>query len=64
MTDTIEEESSDPSFESMGLSEQLLDAVHAMGWVSPTPVQSECFSKALSGADLIVQSRTGTASSP
>ena len=60
MTDTIEEESSDPSFESMGLSEQLLDAVHAMGWVSPTPVQSECFSKALSGADLIVQSRTGT----
>ncbi len=60
MTDTIEESTDDPSFESMGLSEQLMSAVQEMGWVSPTLVQSECFSKALSGSDLIVQSRTGT----
>ena len=49
-----------PGFDSLGLGAPVLAAIADMGWEVPTPVQSECYPKIVSGSDLIVQSRTGT----
>ena len=48
------------SFESLGLSNQLLRAVRHAGWENPTPIQSEAIPAALSGRDLIACAQTGT----
>ena len=48
------------TFESLGISRPTLDAIAAMGWDDPTPVQAESFAPAVAGEDLMVQARTGT----
>ncbi len=63
MTETIQtpsETEAEPTFEALGLSPELMRAIEEIGWESPTPVQAQCFPLAVSGRDLIVQSRTGT----
>ena len=49
-----------PSFRSLGICDEVMEAIDGMGWEFPTPVQSECYAKVVAGSDLIVQSRTGT----
>ena len=48
------------SFQDLGLSETTLESLAAMKYENPTPVQQQAIPLALSGKDLVVQSRTGT----
>ncbi len=48
------------SFESLGLSHELLRAIRKLGWESPTLVQQELIPLALAGRDVLGQSQTGT----
>jgi ATP-dependent RNA helicase RhlE len=48
------------SFRDLGLSEEVLHGVHAMGYVDPTPIQLRSFPVILSGRDLIASAQTGT----
>lgn len=48
------------SFSSLGLSEVLVDAVHAAGYQQPTPVQQQAIPAVLDGDDLMVAAQTGT----
>jgi len=50
----------DRSFAALDLSAQTLASLEAMGYKTPTDVQLETIPRALSGEDLVVQSRTGT----
>ncbi len=48
-------------FDDLGLSEQMLNAIKAKGFESPTQIQSLCIPKLLDGSgDIIAQSQTGT----
>jgi ATP-dependent RNA helicase DeaD len=60
MSETPEETEGATTFEELGLSEQVLEALEEMGWESPTPVQRDSYPLAIEGHDIIVQSRTGT----
>jgi ATP-dependent RNA helicase DeaD len=44
----------------MGLSPAILEALARMGYTAPTDVQAEAIPLAMSGRDLMIQSRTGT----
>lgn len=48
------------TFTSLGLSQDLLEAVKFAGYASPTPVQEMVIPLVLKGQDLIAQARTGT----
>lgn len=48
------------SFATLGLSENALEAVASLGYVSPTPVQEQAIPLVLSGADIIAAAKTGT----
>jgi len=48
------------SFTSFGLSEPIMDAVRAVGYTTPTPIQSLAILPALAGRDLIASAQTGT----
>src|SRR5215470_9564252 len=48
------------SFAALELSAETLASLEAMGYRAPTDVQFETIPKALTGKDLVVQSRTGT----
>jgi ATP-dependent RNA helicase RhlE len=48
------------SFESLGLSPELLNAVAREGYVEPTPVQAEAIPFVLEGRDLLAGAQTGT----
>ena len=50
----------DRSFAALDLSAQTLASLDAMGYKAPTDVQSETIPRAITGKDLVVQSRTGT----
>ena len=54
------EEEGTPTFEDLGLSQEVLSALKEMGWETPTPVQRDTYPLAIAGHDIIVQSRTGT----
>jgi len=47
-------------FSSLGLTEDMLEAVRIAGYETPSPVQQKAIPCILMGKDLIVQSRTGT----
>ena len=47
-------------FSSLGLTEDLLEAVRIAGYETPSPVQQKAIPFILMGKDLIVQARTGT----
>ncbi|KAK9923986.1 hypothetical protein M0R45_032377 [Rubus argutus] len=48
------------SFKSLGLCDQLLEAVDELQWKSPTPIQVETIPHALQGKDLIALAQTGS----
>lgn len=48
------------TFESLSLSEQTLQALKAMGFEEPTPIQAAAIPELLTGIDLIGQAKTGT----
>jgi len=50
----------DRSFAALDLSAQTLASLEAMGYKVPTDVQTETIPRAITGKDLVVQSRTGT----
>jgi ATP-dependent RNA helicase DeaD len=50
----------DRSFAALDLSAQTLASLEAMGYKAPTDVQFETIPRAITGKDLVVQSRTGT----
>lgn len=47
-------------FSSLGLSPELVETVHQMGYEAPTQVQSAVIPLMLSGQDVLAQSKTGT----
>jgi superfamily II DNA/RNA helicase len=49
-----------PSFESLGLSADIVSALTAAGYQVPTPVQQRAIPAALAGRDLLVSSPTGS----
>src|SRR5438874_9964640 len=52
--------SSPGSFATLGLQRELADAVAALGYEEPTPVQRETIPLMLEGRDLLAQAATGT----
>ncbi len=48
------------SFESLGLSEQVLQAVREAGYSTPTPIQQQAIPSVLKGRDVIGLAQTGT----
>ncbi len=49
-----------PTFKTLGLQRELTDAVTALGYEEPTPVQRETIPLLLEGRDLLGQAETGT----
>ena len=47
-------------FENLGLNDKLLQAVRALGYESPTPIQEEAIPHVLSGQDVVGCAQTGT----
>ncbi len=48
------------SFETLGLAEPLLRAVHEQGYTTPTPIQAQAIPAVLQGGDLLGGAQTGT----
>ena len=48
------------SFAELGLNEQILAGVKALGFTEPTPVQAQAIPVALSGRDVVASAQTGT----
>jgi ATP-dependent RNA helicase RhlE len=48
------------AFMALGLSPEIASGVHAMGFVTPTPIQAQAIPLALQGRDLIGSAQTGT----
>ncbi len=48
------------TFESLGLAEPLVRAVHEQGYTTPTPIQTQAIPMVLSGSDLLAGAQTGT----
>src|SRR5687767_12465048 len=48
------------SFETLGLTPELLRAVKAQGYTEPTPVQAEAIPHVLAGRDVLAGAQTGT----
>jgi len=48
------------SFSTLGLSKPVLDAVQALGYETPTPIQAQCIPLMLAGRDVIGSAQTGT----
>src|SRR5712691_8746455 len=48
------------SFDALNLAAETLAALDAKGYKAPTDVQQETIPRAMTGRDLVVQSRTGT----
>jgi ATP-dependent RNA helicase RhlE len=48
------------SFDSLGLSAELLRAVHDQGYTEPTPIQTKAIPLILSGRDIMAGAQTGT----
>ncbi|SAK66870.1 DEAD/DEAH box helicase [Caballeronia hypogeia] len=58
--DAPAEKPAGPTFESLGLSAEIVSALTAAGYQSPTPVQQRAIPAALAGRDLLVSSPTGS----
>ena len=48
------------SFDTLGLAEPLLRAVHETGYTTPTPIQAQAIPAVLTGGDLMGGAQTGT----
>src|ERR1043166_4267891 len=53
-------ESGSDGFAALGLAQPLLDALTALGYEDPTPIQREAIGPLLAGRDLLGQAATGT----
>ena len=53
-------DASDPTFADLGLRPELLQALTALGYEEPTPIQRESIAPLLAGRDLLGQAATGT----
>src|SRR3954466_681780 len=51
---------SDPTFDDLGLRPELLQALSALGYEEPTPIQQEAIPPLVEGRDLLGQAATGT----
>ncbi|HJL15714.1 MAG TPA: DEAD/DEAH box helicase [Sandaracinaceae bacterium LLY-WYZ-13_1] len=60
MNDQSQQDDDAPSFDDLGLSDEVRRAIDEMGFAEPTPVQAATVGPAREGHDLIVQARTGT----
>jgi ATP-dependent RNA helicase DeaD len=49
-----------PTFAELGLSQEILDAVHDLGYESPSPIQEQAIPPLLTGSDVIGQAQTGS----
>lgn len=49
-----------PPFQQLGLSDDLVSAVHAAGYREPTPIQRQTIPHLLAGRDVLGQAQTGT----
>jgi ATP-dependent RNA helicase DeaD len=49
-----------PGFAELGLAAELLEALRALGYETPSPIQAQAIPQLLAGADLIGQAQTGT----
>ena len=47
-------------FAELGLNEQILEGVEALGFTVPIPVQSKAIPEVLAGRDIIASAQTGT----
>lgn len=47
-------------FKQLGISQDLLEAVNAMGFTEPSPIQAQAIPHAMQGKDVIGQAQTGT----
>jgi ATP-dependent RNA helicase DeaD len=56
----VSDDSPVPRFSELGLSKPLLDALAAVGYESPSPIQAQTIPVLLSGSDLLGQAQTGT----
>jgi superfamily II DNA/RNA helicase len=52
--------STETSFEILGLAPHVCEALHALGWVHPTPVQAQALVPVLQGRDVLVTAQTGS----
>jgi len=59
-TSSPADEAPTPTFDSLGLTDDVRQAIDEMGFAEPTPVQAATYAPAVTGVDLIVQARTGT----
>ena len=48
------------TFAELGLNEQILAGVDALGFTEPTPVQAEAIPLVLQGRDIVASAQTGT----
>ena len=60
MSDPETSESATAGFESLGLSQGLLETLTSLGYEEPTPIQREAIPPLLNGRDLLGQAATGT----
>ena len=50
----------DTTFAELGLNEQILEGVEALGFTTPTPVQAQAIPVVLQGRDVVASAQTGT----
>ena len=48
------------TFESFGISKEILDSINEKGWKNPTDIQKDSIPFALSGQDILGQAKTGS----
>jgi len=59
-TDVLGDHTDDDGFAALGLVQELVDALDALGYEEPTPIQREAIPPLLAGRDLLGQAATGT----
>ncbi|MEX3583755.1 MAG: DEAD/DEAH box helicase [Burkholderia sp.] len=59
-TEAAQPADGEPSFASLGLSQEIISALQAVGYVKPTPVQQRAIPAGIAGRDLLVSSPTGS----
>lgn len=57
---STEEESEEVTFESLGVTKALCQAIHHLGWKQPTEIQRKAIPEALGGRDIIGLAETGS----
>lgn len=60
MTSAVSTDVSPSTFEGLSIDPRLIDAVGALGFESPTPIQAEAIPPLVSGRDVIGRARTGS----